>query len=96
MTSLNKQLKKSPCVYTIDPVELDAAGVEIVADVTWTKKGKIKKVKSIRVTAYVNGKKKTFKLKSGQYKITVKNASTKTVKITGKKDFTGTVIVNTK
>ena len=94
--ALNKQLKKTPCVYTIDAVDLDAAGVEIVADVTWTKKGKIKKAKSIRVTAYVNGEKKTFKLKSGQYKISVKDASAKTVKITGKKDFTGTVIVNTK
>ncbi|XME02180.1 YDG domain-containing protein [Lachnospiraceae bacterium C1.1] len=94
--ALNKQLKKTPCVYTIDAVDMDAEGVEIVADVTWTKKSKIKKAKSIRVTAYVNGEKKTFKLKSGQYKISVKDASAKTVKITGKKDFTGTVIVNTK
>ena len=90
MKALNRQLKKNPCAYTIDPVELDAAGVEIVADATWTKKGKIKKVNSI------NGRKKTFKLKSSQYKIMVKNASEKTVTITGKKDFTGTAIVNIK
>ena len=96
MKALNRQLKKNPCAYTIDPVELDAAGVEIVADATWTKKGKIKKVNSINVTAYVNGRKKTFKLKSSQYKIMVKNASEKTVTITGKKDFTGTAIVNIK
>ena len=94
--ALNKQLKKNPCVYTIDAVELDADGVEIVANVTWTKKGKIKKVKSISVTTVVNGKEMTFKLKSGQYKIKVKDAKEKTETITGKGDFTGAVTVETK
>ncbi|MBO6148713.1 MAG: hypothetical protein J6O55_05165 [Lachnospiraceae bacterium] len=58
--------------------------------------GKIKKVNSINVTAYVNGRKKTFKLKSSQYRIMVENASEKIVTITGKKDFSGSAAVKTK
>lgn len=52
--------------------------------------------KSIKVTANVNGEKKTFKLKSSQYKVKVKDAKEKTVTITGKGDFEGTVTVGTK
>ena len=95
MEALNKQLKKKPCVYKINAVELDAADVKVVADITW-KNGKIKKVNAIKVTADLYGRKKTFRLQPSQYKIKVKNASEKIVKITGKSDFKGSVTVKAK
>ena len=44
----------------------------------------------------VNGASRTFMLKSGQYKIAVKDGAKKTVTIAGKGDFSGSVVVKTK
>ena len=67
----------------------------VVAVATWKNK-KIKKVNSVKVTAVVNGASRPFMLKSGQYKIAVKDGAKKTVTIAGKGDFSGSVVVKTK
>ena len=76
-------------------MKLDGDGATVEAAVTWKNK-KIKKVNSVKVTAVVNGASRTFMLKSGQYKIAVKDGAKKTVTIAGKGDFSGSVVVKTK
>ncbi len=90
--ALNEKLKNNPCRYKVNPVKLSKKDTKVTATVKW-KGEKISKVKSIRVTAMVNGEEKTFRLKPGQYKIKVKNAAKHIVTITGKGDFKGTITV---
>ncbi|MBO7402593.1 MAG: hypothetical protein J6U10_06345, partial [Lachnospiraceae bacterium] len=90
--ALNTKLKKNPCTYTVQAVKISAKTSKVNAVVT-LKGSKISRVKSIKVSAKVNGKQKIFKLKKGQYTVKVKDAAKGTVVITGKGDFTGSVTV---
>ena len=85
---MNQNLKEQKCYYTIHPVKLDQdlTVVEISGKI---KNGKIKVVSSVKVTAYVNGEKKTFKLSKKSYSIEVLDPKEKTVRITGKGNFAG-------
>ncbi len=88
-------MKESPCEFTINKKSITECAATVKA--AMTKDGKIKVSKSGKlsglkmVTIMLNGKKVT--LSSKQLKITDADPATGTVKITGKKNFTGTAVV---
>ena len=85
---MNQNLKEQKCDYTIRPVELDQ-DLTVIKISGKIKKGKIKEINSVKVTAYVNGKKKTFTLSKKSYSIELLDPKTKTIRITGKGNFDG-------
>ncbi len=89
--ALNKSLKKKPCKFTINPLNLKAKGVTVQPIVYWNG-NKLSYVVSVRVSYKAKGEKVSLSLKGTKYKVTVANGSKKTVKVTVKGDVKGTVI----
>ncbi len=89
LKALNLSLKEQKCFYTIRPVNLDQP-LTVVKIKGKIKKGKIKEISYIKVSAYVNGKRKTFKLSKKKYPMEIPDPEIKTIRITGTGNFEGT------
>ena len=101
---LNRELKKNQCNYRINQRSVTACEVKVVAKhgadgKIIVKNGKISGVKKVSVSIDVKDPKtgeitkNTFKLSKKEYSISDPDPETGTVRLTGKRNFTGTVTV---
>ena len=98
MKAINKELKKNKCSFTINKRSVTDGTLVIKVQKTkkgvvkTNKKGKIAKVKSIKLkTKDETGNDITISLSSKDYSIELLDAASGLVKITGKKNFTGSI-----
>ncbi len=95
IAAANKALKNNPITYTINKASLADLSLEVHAKLKKrrivVKNGKLKNIKSVKVL--FPGKKKKTTLKSSVYSQSEANVETGTVRITGKKNYTGSVTV---
>ncbi len=103
VAAINKELKKKAnrCTFTINKRSVTDGTLEVsvqkTGDAIKLKKGKIAKVKNVTlITKDDEGEELRIKLSSKDYKIVVIDAATGLVKVTGKKNFTGTTTVYVK